>query len=545
MKKLLPLIIQSWVGTLVLWVIITILLIQSLSINNGHFIYALDDPYIHMAIAKNFAASGIWGVTAHEFTAASSSPLWVLLLAAVAKIIGSREIIPFIVNLLCATGVVLVTAYGLRAHPFRAGYRQAVIVVLLLVTPLPLLVFTGMEHALHVLLTLLFLILAGRLLAKNTFTLHDPTLLLTLALAPVLVMARYESLFLVGVVAFLLVIRKRWSAGLLLLVLGIAPVVITGLLTIQAGGSFLPNSIMLKGKFPLYASPIMFLVYMGRRFAAMPAPLLVLLLAACVLVVRGWITRRGEKWGEPQVLPLIFIGTTLLHTVSGGFGWLLRYEAYLIAAGVYALAVALYGDLYPQRAADKKRAPAPVPVKKRLPAIVLALVLVTFLGVRAFNGLAVTARATGEIYRQQYQMARFLHTYYNDASIAANDIGAITYFTNIRCFDMYGLANNEVALAKLTRTYDALTVQTLAEKRRVSIAVCYESWFPDKIPANWRRVGTMTMDPTIICGSNAVSFFAVDPAETERLAAHLRDFSAHVPEGVVIEVSTPTAASTQ
>jgi hypothetical protein len=52
----------------VLWVTIILLLIVSLRLNQGHFVYGLDDAYIHMSIAKNFALHGVWGVTPYAFS---------------------------------------------------------------------------------------------------------------------------------------------------------------------------------------------------------------------------------------------------------------------------------------------------------------------------------------------------------------------------------------------------------------------------------------------------------------------------------------------
>ena len=54
-----------------------ILLLASLKANQGHFVYPLDDAYIHMAISKHWACDGVFGITKYEFTPATSSPLWI------------------------------------------------------------------------------------------------------------------------------------------------------------------------------------------------------------------------------------------------------------------------------------------------------------------------------------------------------------------------------------------------------------------------------------------------------------------------------------
>lgn len=50
-------------------------IIQILKLNQGRFIYTLDDAYIHLALAENIM-QGHYGVNLGEFSALSSSILW-------------------------------------------------------------------------------------------------------------------------------------------------------------------------------------------------------------------------------------------------------------------------------------------------------------------------------------------------------------------------------------------------------------------------------------------------------------------------------------
>ena len=64
-----------------LWTVIAGLLLLSLGRTEGHLVYALDDPYIHMAMARNVALHGVWGVTPDGFTSSSSSIAWTAVLS--------------------------------------------------------------------------------------------------------------------------------------------------------------------------------------------------------------------------------------------------------------------------------------------------------------------------------------------------------------------------------------------------------------------------------------------------------------------------------
>jgi len=71
--------------------LLLLVLYQSYSANQSHLVYALDDAYIHMAIAKNLTLHGVFGVTRYHFSSSTSSPLWTLLLAACFKVLGVRD----------------------------------------------------------------------------------------------------------------------------------------------------------------------------------------------------------------------------------------------------------------------------------------------------------------------------------------------------------------------------------------------------------------------------------------------------------------------
>jgi len=96
-------------ATIILWCTVLLLLILSVRQNQGHLVYALDDGYIHMAMAKNFAQDGVWGVTRYEFSSSSSSLLWTLLLSAIYLIFGTNESAPLVLNVIFATLLVIST----------------------------------------------------------------------------------------------------------------------------------------------------------------------------------------------------------------------------------------------------------------------------------------------------------------------------------------------------------------------------------------------------------------------------------------------------
>jgi len=129
-------------------------------------------------------------------------------------------------------------------------------------------------------------------------------------------------------------------------------------------------------------------------------------------------------------------------------------------------------------------------------------------------------------------MGLFARRYYQGASVGLNDIGAVNYLADIRCLDLYGLANPEVNAAMRKHTYQFRDIQRLAKENGTPIAIIYDSWFLGAVPPNWVRVGRWTIPSNVIAGSDTVSFYATDPSEAPHLAGCLRDIAPRLPHEV-------------
>lgn len=132
--------------------------------------------------------------------------------------------------------------------------------------------------------------------------------------------------------------------------------------------------------------------------------------------------------------------------------------------------------------------------------------------------------------------------YHDGKAIAANDVGAINYLSNIQCFDLCGLANSEVTGLKLTGKYDTAAIREIAGRRQVAFAIVYMDWFTDEmsLPPEWERVGTWTIQDNLVCAGSTVTFLAVDLNQKTHLIETLQQFTPLLPDGVSC---TQTASS--
>jgi hypothetical protein len=516
-----------------------------LGVTGGHFAYVLDDPYIHMAMAKNLAQHGTWGLHSGQFANTSSSPLWTLLLAVLDRALGVRDITPLLLNVLCAGMLLVVAGHALLAARPRDGawgdgWILGPLLALLFWTPLIPLVFTGQEHLLHTLGSVLFLLALFRVLwpASSVREVHSrlpEPLYLIAALLPLI---RYEGLFLCAAGALLLwgVGRRRQGAAVLLA--ACLPVGLFGLFCLLHGWFPFPNPILLKANLPHSGSKQSLLDFArcGYRQAVAAPHLLFLLLAALGLLLARW-PARGRPLDRWTAGLGVFAVTTLFHLQFARLRWFFRYEAYLVFLGIFLIAGA---SIHAWRDGWLRREP-----RLRLLALaILAFFPAAALSDRALDAATQVPQAARNVWEQQVQMGLFLQRFYPGAPVAANDLGAISYLSDVDGLDLWGLASMEVARSRLAGDYDAERIAQFARDRGTKIAVLYDAWFKPGafggiahgrkggLPADWVRVGQWTIQDNLVGGDATVSFYAVQPAEQDSLMARLRAFARSLPPRV-------------
>jgi hypothetical protein len=466
----------------------------------GHWYYPLDDAYIGMSLAKHFALYGVWG-TSHEFASAASAPGFVVLLAAFYRVFGVSEYTPLALACASCLGIISATARLLRFASNRVQTAGVLLVVGL--TPVWTMAALGMEHALQILLCLLFLDQATSKIADR-----EQLDWRILVLASLMVAVRYEGLFVVAGACLLLLMQRRWLSAVTLGIFAWLPVIGFGIYFRMHGAEWLPNSVLLKGGASLYRI-VDFLVY-GLHMA----PLMVV--ATWLLCrYRGSITDSRAKAGIG-----ITAITLWLHLALASYGWVYRYEAYLIALGV-ASVVLLYAE-------DHLSVDLQPPI-------------VVGLGVLAFHAFLATVTLPDRsrvIYSQQVQTARLLKIY--PAPTAVNDLGAPTYFSNALVLDLVGLGSQDVFRARYCRSYRTTELSDLLRKHGVQTIAIYDKWFSTRPPVPWGGpplphgyilvAKLHDRDPYYFAGDDTVSYYAAAGSET-RLRAALHSIEASLPSG--------------
>lgn len=480
-----------------------LLVAATLRATGGVFEYPLDDPYIHLALAEQIAR-GTYGINPGEVSSPGSSPLYPLLLTPFAGT-GLQRYLPAFWNTVgLAVAAWLWGRLLIEAGYSRAGWRAAG--YLLAVSGpgamlMPQVAFLGMEHSLHMAAALAVVLGLVRHLAGARSG------------GPALVVAgaffgsafRFEGLALGLAAGAVLVFTGRRGAGVLAAGGALLPVALFMVVLAALGLDPAPSSVQVKlAETPLGSSyPVLHFVL---NVLAGHEPGAKLVTGLTLALVLSWGLAPGLRGTRGAWLVAAVLASALAHLAVGRFGWMNRYEHYVVV-----ILVATFVALIPQALERWGRGASFAAL-----AAVFAAALVVFQPA-ATSKLPGAARA---ILTQQGQMARFAQDVLK-APVAVNDIGRVAWRNPDAVLDLWGLASAEARDIRLNRPAPGWA-GALVARQGVPVAMIYDTWLAEAVGPGWVRLGQLELSiPADFLGGPDVAFYATAPEHVARLRAAL------------------------
>lgn len=488
------------------------------------YIYPIDDVYIHLALARNFAELGVWSVNISGFDSASSSILYTLLLAGLIRLFGDWEYYPLLLNVVFG----YLTVYSVYRY-YKDFYGSAELkwaAALILFFPLLyVMVLIGMEHTIQMFLMVLAVYFIRRNV-KSDFRCKDFLLLLTVTFF--LSMVRFESMFFTVSLAFALFLRKNYLKGTLILVAGFIAIVVFGIISVQNGGFFFPNSVMVKGSYPAEDHIFMSMWQLFENgillnvsfYKCLFFPLVII----AVYLFEKYRSARLKNLLNETLL-IVVVLTSVLHALFAVLMY--RYENYLMIS-LLLICIPIITHLHEKyRKTELNKSLLKILTLGSITAIVL-ISIYRF----GYHHLPLTYMSKG-INSQQVEMSRFLGKYYKGEKIVANDIGAISYFSGVQLLDIVGLGSTDIAeeivrnkhlSAEENAFKNKKFIVEYAAKNKFKVAVIYPEWFPGGVPDEWIPVATWKIPEPYGPARQRIVFYALRSEEEASLRKNLMEF---------------------
>jgi hypothetical protein len=441
-------------------------------------VYSLDDPYIHLALARQIL-HGHYGINPAEFAAPSSSILWPFLLAPFA-FTRLSEFLPLVINLAALVVAVWWLQRWLEAY-LSLWWALVATTALAFALNLYGLVLSGMENSLQVTLVIVVALSLMRERLGWPFWLS----------IVVLPLIRYEGLAIsLPVLAHLVLSagpRARALAAGMIVAAGVGGF---SLFLYSHGVGLLPASVLAKGGLTLLQKlPGLdtILNNIDQQFC-----FVALAVFAAILFVRE---------GRSREAMLLVIAPTAAHLLFGRYGWFGRYHIYF-AAWIVILFVTVYA-----------RAGL---LKFRFLSAAIALCF-AYASIDSMIATLTTPLGSRNIADQQKQMAIIARDYL-DEPVAVNDLGFVSFYARRYILDLGGLASYEALRARASPATE-VWVAELMGRHHVEHAMVYDGLYARR-PANWIRVATLHLPlPWVTVGGDEVAFYSTSP----EAAAHFRE----------------------
>ncbi len=433
--------------------------------------FPLDDSWIHQVYGRNLARTGEWAFVPGVPSAASTSPLYTVLLA-IGYVLGAPPVLwahALGVASLALTGVIVAhLAQALAPHLRGAGALAGVFTVM--TWHLLWAAGAGMETPVFALFTVLVVWLAYRETSAPTAGAWRRAVVWG-ALAGCTFLARPEGIAVIGLagLALLLTRPRAWQWGAVAAVSALLVVSPYLALNWQVTGGLLPNTAAAKfaQQAPLLALPLpvryadLFIAVMaGGQFLLLPAVLFV------VWRARAW-ARREQIWLAVLLLWVLALWSVYALRLPAPYHHA-RYLMPLLPSWVLVGALGLLELLRWGRYGLWRR----VATRTLFGATCLTFAFFALVTVRQVYRVDVSI-VNEEIVGAALWVRDNIP---QDALLAVHDIGAIGFFTtHTRLIDIAGLISPEVV--PIVRDGDALW--RLLEERGAAYIVGFPDHFPN------------------------------------------------------------------
>ena len=485
--------------------------------HGGSFAYTLDAPYTQLSLAEQIL-HGTYGLNPGEPASPSSSILYPFLLAGLA-LLPLGQYPPLLVNLAAAmASVALVHALareaGIRLERVSPWLRALLSASAALALNLAGLAFSGLEHSLHVTLTLASLLGLLRFLRRQE---ADWWWLASMVLLPLL---RFEASAALAADVLVLALYGRWRHALGVLLAGGLPVLGFCWFLHSQGLPWLPLSVLDRSQVAVTglevgaSGPFRFLQAMYGAFRgnlmAYGGAHIAALLVALALAFRPE-PRRAVVVGFCSLI-------ALAQLVGGSLNSFSRYEISVLVLGLAGLMV-LHAPALDAWLARLRPGQA-----------VLAAAAVLFLGAGYVIRTADAVPAAGNVLDQQYTLRRFVVQAWRQP-FATNHPGLVNWRNPYPMLELSGLGSYAARLGAQGGEPD--WADKLVHQHGVALAMLYDNAIPRTPPAAWQPVARLVLRNRVVTAVGpSITFYATRPGAAGEIHAALEAFRPGLPPGV-------------
>lgn len=518
-------------------VILLGLILSILRLNNGTFLYTMDDPYIDLALSDQIR-HGNYGMNPGEPAAPSSSILYPLL-EVPASGTPLHPYLPLILNSLAMFATIAImhrffVYLRLAQDGFGVVVEGIALVLFAVCFNLIAVVFTGFEHSLHIAATAACIYGLAVFLDTENMPAWLPAVIIV---APLL---RYEGLALSVGAILVLALRKRWwiaSGTLVLIVLtvgGFSAFLVSLKLPPLPSSVLVKSQVVVTGMSGTKMGVIGSMLRNARSMSKDPVGLLLLLIGiAAAIVCISEFPAKPWHWTPRGLMSLVLVAMVGGHAAAGSFGWFNRYEDYLIV-GTALICIYLKQETIRSALLNRKR---------RLLWVSAGAVALLLITSRYVTGYFSVPGNTHQLYEQNFQMHRFVNDFYR-GPVAVYDIGLIAYHNPNYFLDLGGLSSEKArsilsdAVLSDVNSSDMDPYGPLVSSSGVKVVILTEGPAdPDPtVPVSWKKVALLPISRQQMVLDPRVLFYTTDTPSAKELQPELQAFSKSLPAGMKLTI---------